>query len=189
MNTRLVRHDVEAAFGGASAEPRSPTPVSPDASINGGLSICLQTSDMDRALAALTIANGAAAMGQRVRVYFAFWGVTVLARRPNPDAPLRRRMLARCIAWLSGALRLPKLNLLGIGPAMLRLRMRAKAQPGVEEQLEMAREFGVEIFVCDSTLDMFGLEAGDLDPAVGFQLCGVSTFVDHALDSKQTLFI
>ena len=35
------------------------------------------SDDMDRALASLVIANGAAAMGSKVTLFFTFWGLNV----------------------------------------------------------------------------------------------------------------
>ena len=45
------------------------------------------SGDLDHALASFVIANGAAAMGQRVTMFFTFWGLNVLRRREAPPVP------------------------------------------------------------------------------------------------------
>ena len=41
------------------------------------------SGDLDRAIAAFIIANGAAAMGDEVTMFFTFWGLSLL-RKPRP---------------------------------------------------------------------------------------------------------
>ena len=41
------------------------------------------SGDFDKAMAAFIIANGAAAMGSKVTMFFTFWGLNVL-RKPEP---------------------------------------------------------------------------------------------------------
>ncbi len=51
------------------------------------LSIVCFSGDFDRALAALTIATGAAATNREVTLFFTFWGLNIIkkARRPSLD--------------------------------------------------------------------------------------------------------
>ena len=71
-----IRHEeLDDAIETLSAHP-APEP-------GVGVNICLDSNQQDRLLAALTIANGTAAMGIPAQVFFAAWGTTVLVRRPD----------------------------------------------------------------------------------------------------------
>lgn len=64
----------------AGAQGRRAAPVGKEAP--EGKTIVVFSGDMDKVLASFIIANGAAAMGRPVTMFFTFWGLTVL-RRPN----------------------------------------------------------------------------------------------------------
>lgn len=44
--------------------------------------IIVFSNDFDKALAAFVLANGAAASGKPVTMFFTFWGLSVLRKRP-----------------------------------------------------------------------------------------------------------
>src|SRR5207253_9540018 len=45
------------------------------------VTLVVLSGDMDRVMAALIIATGAASMGMRVTMFFTFWGLNALTRR------------------------------------------------------------------------------------------------------------
>ena len=55
------------------------------------------SSDFDKVMAAFIIANGAAAMGSEVTMFFTFWGLNVL-RRAEPRAGRARTSSSGCSA-------------------------------------------------------------------------------------------
>jgi peroxiredoxin family protein len=79
-------------------------------------------------LASFIIANGAAAMGRPVTMFFTFWGLNLLrkAEKVRVDKPLVERMFAMMMPRGAGRLRLSRLNMGGIGTAMMRRVMRDK---------------------------------------------------------------
>lgn len=154
-----------------------------------GIAIIMHSNDLDRVLAAMTVANGAAMMGTPVKIFFAFWGVSVL-RAPQPPAR-KRTWLARVFGWMlpsgSDELQLSKMHMGGMGTAMMKGRMQAAEFPSVREQLATAVEAGVELYVCDTSLDMLGLAMSDLDPGLGIEICGVATFVHQSLGCQHSM--
>ena len=49
-----------------------------------GKTLILFSDDLDKALATFVLANGAAATGQKVTVFFTFWGLNVLKKMQKP---------------------------------------------------------------------------------------------------------
>ena len=45
------------------------------------IELILFSGDFDKAMAALTLANGAAGNGMKVSIFFTFWGIDLLAKR------------------------------------------------------------------------------------------------------------
>ena len=147
------------------------------------------SGDLDRALAALTIANGAAAMGHRVTVFFTFWGLTVL-RRPRRTAARRSLLQAAfCRLLPRGTRRLPlsRLNLAGLGPLLMRRVMRQRNIASVEELLAAAREQGVALVACTTSMEVLGLTREELVDGVG--LAGVASYLGEADGAAVNLFV
>lgn len=145
------------------------------------------SDDLDKALAAFILANGAAAMGNEVTMFFAFWGVNLLrkpreaAGRQSPGFP------GRVITRGPGHLRLSKWNLGGLGPVLLRRSMRKAKMMGLQELLDTAREQQVRLVACTMSLDLFGLVEDDLIKPVEF--AGVATYFDYADEANVNLLV
>lgn len=152
------------------------------------LALLVHGADYDRVIAAMTIANSAAAMGAEVRVFLAFWAPLVLRRpKARPSG-----WFARLLAWLlpgsAEALPLSRMHLGGAGAAVMRRRMRRLGHADMGEQLAMAAELGVEILVCEQSLELLGMTMADLIDYPGLSSCGAATFVGHAMDAKASMF-
>lgn len=159
-----------------------------------GDSICLvvYSGSLDRMLMALNIATGAAAMGCKVRIFFTFWGTTVLRSNniaDSGDRPFMDRMLGWMLPTGASEMKLSTMNMWGIGRSMIRKRMKEQGAADLDELFEMARESGVEILVCEMSMNLLGLKMEDLCESEGISCCGVGAFLGHALNSKITLLI
>jgi peroxiredoxin family protein len=86
-------------------------------------------------------------------------------------------------------LKLSRMNMGGVGTAMIKRRMRGKQFAGCDELLEMAKESGVQIRVCDMSMDLMGIHRDELIDYPGLEQCGVATFMETALHSRVTLFV
>ncbi|MCC7548014.1 MAG: DsrE/DsrF/DrsH-like family protein [Burkholderiales bacterium] len=156
-----------------------------------GLTVCVFSGDLDRLIAAFSIANGAAACGLRVCMFFTFWGTTLL-RRPRV-ASRGKRLVERMLGWLlpagPHAVRLSRLDLGGLGRRMILAEMRRKGVPDLAALMEMAKNTGVEILACGMSMELMGIRAGELIDYPGLRVCGAAQFADMAAEGNVTLFV
>ena len=147
------------------------------------------SGDLDKTIAAFIIANGAAAMGRKVTMFFTFWGLNIL-RRPN-KVQVAKGTLERmfCAMMPRGTLRLglSRMNMLGIGPKMIRFMMRKKGIASLEELIGEAQAHGVRIVACQMSMDIMGITKEEL--LDGVELGGVATFLGSGETSDMSLFI
>lgn len=152
--------------------------------------IVLFSNDLDKALAAMILANGLAASGAKVGIFFTFWGLSVL--RKNPAPPLRRSFVSRMFGWMlpKGAekLVLSKMNMLGLGTAMMKDVMRRQNIMTLPSLIKSAKAAGVKFIACDMAMGVMGLTREDLIDEVD-EVAGVAAFAELAKKSTNTLFI
>ncbi len=159
--------------------------------ISGGTdkTIVVFSADLDRALAAFVIANGAAAMGRKVTLFFTFWGLSIIKKRRPPR--IAKDLLGRMFGWMlpssSHGLGLSKLNFFGLGPILMRYRMRAKQVASLEEMIEAAKQNGVHLVACQMSMDVMGVDASEL--IEGVTIGGVATYLERAEQADTNLFI
>jgi len=89
----------------------------------------------------------------------------------------------------TGKLKLSTMNWGGIGASMIKKRMKEKGIADLDQLFAMAAETGVQISICEMSMDLMGMTMDDMREYPGLQQCGVGTFMSHALDSNVTLFI
>ncbi|MGB9868027.1 MAG: DsrE/DsrF/DrsH-like family protein [Bacillota bacterium] len=151
--------------------------------------IIVFSNDLDKVIASFVIANGAAAMGRKVTMFFTFWGLNVL-RRPQAIA-VRKDFLGKMFGMMMprGSLKLglSKLNMLGIGPRLIRHVMRRKGIAPVEELIEQAKRAGVRLVACQMSMDVMGIKPEELID--GVEIGGVATYLAAAELSDVNLFI
>ncbi|MGA1823626.1 MAG: DsrE/DsrF/DrsH-like family protein [bacterium] len=152
--------------------------------------IIVFSSDLDKVLAAFNIATGAASMGMETTMFFTFWGLNVLKKKKISKKPFdwMKRMLG--MLNKGGAERLPlsKFHMMGIGTSMMKAIMKKSNFPDVKELLSMAKELGVNLIACNTSMQMMGISKEDLIPEVTM-VAGVATYLAKARDSKVNLFI
>ena len=171
--------------GGAQAAPAERAGAIP----SYDKTIIVFSGDLDRALAAFVIANGAAAMGQKVTMFFTFWGLNVLRRRdPKPvKKNLVERMFALMLPKGPDALKLSKLNMGGLGTAMMKAVMKAKNIDPLPAMIRSAQEAGVRLIACQMSMDMMGIKPEELMD--GVEVGGVATYLNEADKGNISLFI
>lgn len=147
------------------------------------------SDDLDRALASFVIANGAAATGSKVTMFFTFWGLNVIKKpgAPKTDKDLMGKMFGMMLPKNSQGLGLSKINFAGMGPAMMRKRMKDKNVDSLETMIMQAKRAGVQMIACQMSMDIMGVEAGEL--LEGVTIGGVATYLEEAEKSNVNLFI
>jgi peroxiredoxin family protein len=147
------------------------------------------SGDLDKALAAFIIANGAAAMGSHVTMFFTFWGINIL-RRPE-RVGVAKTIVERMFGWMmprgAGRLTLSKMNMGGMGAAMIKGIMRRKNVLSLPEMIAAARQAGVRLVVCTMSMDLMGIQRAELID--GIEEGGVATYLDNAEAGNVNLFI
>ena len=146
------------------------------------------SGDLDRQLASLVIATGAAAMGMDVSIFYTFWGLSALKKNPSlAGKSLKETMFS--VMTPSGLSTMPvsKMNFGGVGRVMLKSMMREQEISSIEELFAMAREMGVRQIACTMSMDVMGIAKEELID--GIDLGGVATFLGEAARSKVSLFI
>ncbi|MBO7722069.1 MAG: FAD-dependent oxidoreductase [Kiritimatiellae bacterium] len=182
----LSRRDgtIEAlvAKGGGAAPP-------PPAANGDSAAIVLFSGDYDKAMAAMILANGFVAAGMKVGVFFTFWGLAALRRNPAP--PAKKKLVEKLFGWMlpCGAekLALSKMNMLGMGAAMMKRVMKTKRIMSLSELIRSAREAGVRFIACDMAMGVMGFTRDDLIEVD--EVAGVASFAELAGRSSTTLFI
>ncbi|HMQ21280.1 MAG TPA: DsrE/DsrF/DrsH-like family protein [Planctomycetota bacterium] len=151
------------------------------------------SQELDKQLMAFTLANSAAASGMRVTMFFTFWGITALRQRAKKAMPetKSKTLMDRIFAWLlpkdSKRLPLSSLHFMGIGPRLIRWRMRRKGVASLEEQIATARALGVRMVLCDTSVELMGFGRDDF--LEGLEVAGATACLEAAATSKVAMVI
>lgn len=154
-----------------------------------GKTIIVFSGDLDKVLASFIIANGAAAMGRPVTMFFTFWGLTVL-RKPEKQK-VKKTMVESMFGTMlprgSGKLKLSRMNMAGMGTAMMKKIMEEKNVDSLQELIRKAMDAGVKIVACTMSMDVMGIKPEEL--IEGVELGGVGAYLGDAEESNVNLFI
>lgn len=154
-----------------------------------GKTLILFSDDFDKALATFILANGAAATGQKVSIFFTFWGLNVLKKvqKPRVRKDIFGKMFGMMLPSSSLKLKLSQMNMFGIGSRMMRFLMKRKGVDSLESLRSQALAQGVEFIACQMSMDMMGIGREELldDVTIG----GVATYMERADKANVNLFI
>ncbi len=153
------------------------------------LSIVCFSGDFDKALAAFTLATGAAAANWNVSIFFTFWGLNIIKKDPGRK-PVGKGILDRMFNVLMGGrgqLPLSRLNFGGLSPRMMTGMMKKNRVATLEELIDAAKALDVKLIACEMAMHILGVEKKHLDPDVK-EVIGVATFLNYSQDA-QVLFI
>ena len=151
--------------------------------------IVLFSGDLDKAMASLIIANGAAAMGDDVTMFYTFWGLNVL--RKAKKIKVKKEFMQSMFGWMmprgASKLGLSKMNYGGAGAAMMRSIMRKKNVRALPDLLADAQMMGVKMIACTMSMDVMGITKEEMID--GIELAGVASYLGEADDANVNLFI
>lgn len=133
---------------------------------------------------AFMLANAAAVMGYEVHIFFTFWGMDVINKRKIDSLKIAS----------VGNPGLPMPNILGILPGMtsmatrmLKGKMLKQKVPSIRELVKNAKDAGVKLHACSTTMDVMGLRKEDFIPEVD-DVVGAATFIQLS-EGGQVIFI
>ena len=155
------------------------------------LSMVVFSGDLDKHIASMIIATGAAAMGMEVSLFYTFWGTAAL-RDPGKRASgknLVERMFGVMLPRGRDRTKLSNMHMAGAGTAMIKAVMKKKNVATLGEMFELAGQLGVKIVICEMSMDLMGLKLGEMIDYPGLSVGGVATFLADAGESSIQLFI
>ncbi len=147
------------------------------------------SDDMDKALASLVIANGALASGKKVTIFYTFWGLSIIKKREKPavSKSFMGKMFGIMLPGHSGKLKLSKMNMGGMGSAMMKGIMKKQRIASLDEMLRTAIEGGLTIIACQMSMGVMGVTREELiDEA---EIGGVANYLESAGSAGVNLFI
>ncbi|MFR8519837.1 MAG: DsrE/DsrF/DrsH-like family protein, partial [Emergencia timonensis] len=154
-----------------------------------GKTMIVFDGDLDKVLASFIIANGAAAMGRPVTMFFTFWGLNALRKSTyvKVKKSFVEKMFGRMMPRGTGKLKLSNMNMLGMGTKMMKSVMKKKNVSSLEELMEQAKQNGVKLVACTMSMDVMGIRPEELID--GVELAGVASYLGDAEKANVNLFI
>jgi len=153
------------------------------------LSMVVFSGDMDKVMAALIIATGAAASGMDVTMFFTFWGFKAIE---TEGALTGKGLFGRMLGLMNrggvDTIGPSRFNFGGMGRWMMKKMMKDKNAASLRELRDLAIELGVKMMPCQMTMEVMEISKDNLIPATTPPV-GVAAFIDEAVHSKSTLFI
>lgn len=154
-----------------------------------GKTLIVFSGDLDKVLASFIIANGAAAMGRPVTMFFTFWGLNALRKSNGPHVkkPFIEKMFGFMMPKGSRKLTLSKMNMGGMGTAMMKKVMKDKHVNSLEELMKDAMANGVKLIACTMSMDIMGITKEEI--LDGVEYAGVASYLGDAEEANVNLFI
>ncbi len=154
-----------------------------------GKTFVLFSDDLDKTLATFVLANGAAATGEKVTIFFTFWGLNAIKKpvKPKVRKDIFGKMFSMMLPSDSKSLKLSKMNMFGAGSKMMRHIMKHKNIDSLEQLRDAAINAGVEFIACQMSMDVMGVHREELLDNV--TIGGVATYMNRADHANLNLFI
>ncbi|MDD2998488.1 MAG: FAD-dependent oxidoreductase, partial [Candidatus Riflebacteria bacterium] len=147
------------------------------------------SNDLDKAMAALIIANGAAAAGYKTTLFFTFWGLSLL--RKEAEKPVKKDLVEKMFGMMLpkgvDGLKLSKMHMGGMGTAMMHRVMESKHVASLHDLLQQAIDNKVKLVACSMSMDVMGIKEAEL--IEGVEIGGVAMYIDELSRSSAGLFI
>jgi len=129
------------------------------------IAIVVSEGTFDKGMMSMMIANTAASMGMEVHIFHTFFGINLLKKAKKPKLPGMYRLFT----------------------GMFEKKMKKIGVDNYAEQMKMAMELGVNIYACNTTLELMGVKKQDMYD--GVKILGAAGFLDIAVDADSTMFI
>ncbi len=155
------------------------------------LSMVVFSGDLDKILAAMIIATGATAMDMKVKLFFTFWATASLRdpKKKVAGKDFMSKMFGMMLPKGRNKIKLSKMNMCGMGTAMIKGIMKKNKVASLDEMFATAGELGVEINICEMSMNLMGFKREEMIDYPHLNVCGVATFLADASESKVQLFI
>jgi peroxiredoxin family protein len=153
------------------------------------MTIIFFSGTLDKALAMLILSTTAASLGMEVSVFFTFWGLNFLKK---DTVYKKKNVLQKMMEFMTpknmNSLPLSNMNMLGMGPVMMKKLMKSSKMPDIGELFKLAREFKVKFYPCSTSCGMMGVTKENMIEGAE-AVVGAATFLKLANEAKINLFI
>ena len=165
-----------------SAVPQDETPKS--------MTIVAWSGDLDKIWPTLILGSTGAAYGMKTTIFFTFWGLFPLVR---DDVRITgTNAMTKALAGMNppgvSNMKLSKLNMGGAGARMMKKLARDNKVATPKELLEMCSELGVNLWPCETTMELMGLRRDQLIEGAG-EPVGAASALSEMSRSQINLFI
>lgn len=151
-----------------------------------GATMVVFSGEMDKVLASMIIASGAAAMGKDVTIFFTFWGLSALKKQRIKKSGLAK-MFDLMLPKGAASLPISSMNMGGLGNKMIKHVMKQKNVESLPKMIEQANQLGVKFVACTMSMDIMGIEPAELYDFVEYG--GVATYLGDSESANLNLFI
>jgi peroxiredoxin family protein len=176
--------------GGPQRTAVSADPARPASPPKNGATLVVFSNDLDKVLASFVIANGAAAMGGEVTMFFTFWGLNALRKDQVENIP-DKTVMDKMFGWMmprgANKLKLSQMHMMGMGTKMMVDRMKQKSLPNLPGLMQDAQKAGVRLVACSMSMEAMGIRQEEL--LDGVEIGGVADFLGAAGQTPANLFI
>ena len=152
------------------------------------MTIILFSGELDKAIAAFTLATTAAASSMDVSIFFTFWGLNILKKSKRTISKSQNVMQKMFNFMSTSKLPISRLNILGMGSWMMKRLMKKSKMASLEELMKLAKDLNVKYIACTTSCGVLGLSKENLIGGIE-EFAGASTYLNEAKDSKVNLFI
>lgn len=154
------------------------------------LAIIATKGSLDWAYPPFILASTAAALGYEVEIFFTFYGLQLLRKKPNlevtplgnPGMPMPMNM-DKWFPVLGTAL--PGMQ--AMMTSMMKKKMADKGVASIEELRELSLEADVKMIACQMTVDLFDMDTAEFMDEVEY--AGAARFFEFAGESDICLYI
>ncbi|MDD3788657.1 MAG: DsrE/DsrF/DrsH-like family protein [Petrimonas sp.] len=158
---------------------------------NDQLSIAVISGDMDKIMATMIVSLAAAAMDTKVKLFFSFWALAAL--RDPKKSPKGKNFISKMFGIMlpkgRNKLKLSKFNMMGMGPAMIKGLMKQQNVMSMDEMFKQAGELGIEITVCEMTMNLMGFKKEEIIDYPHLRYAGAATFIADSGESSMQWMI
>ncbi|AWQ95832.1 DsrE/DsrF/DrsH-like family protein [Staphylococcus aureus] len=154
-----------------------------------GTTIVLFSGELDKAVAAMIIANGAKAAGKDVTIFFTFWGLNALKKAQSTRVKKKgiSKMFDLMLPKDPIHMPLSKMNMFGLGNIMMRYVMNKKNVDSLYSLIDQAIDQDIKLIACTMSMDVMGISKEELRDEVDYG--GVGTYIGHTEQANHNLFI
>ena len=155
------------------------------------LAMVVFSGELDKLLAAFIIATGAVAMGFEVVMFFTFWATSSLRKKKfkAKGKDFFGKMFGFMLPKGPSRVKISKMNMGGMGTAMMKKLMKKKNTQSLEQMIDLAAELDVKIHICEMSMDLMGFTREEMIDYPHKDFVGVASFLEVAGNSKIQLFI